>query len=161
MGVGKTRLAKRLSSKLQIKRIDLDQTIEDHSALSIPELFAQHGEAHFRQIEHEQLIRVASLDNQIISCGGGTPVYFDNMEIIKQNGLCIYLKASPEVIFRHLKVSKTKRPLLENKTDEELLSFITKKLEERSPIYNQAHIVVDTQTELHVLTRIIREWWEG
>jgi len=161
MGAGKTRMAKRLASKLQLKRVDLDQAIEDYTGFSIAELFEKQGEAHFRELEHELLLKVASQEGQVISCGGGTPIFYDNMEIIKQNGLCLYLQAQPEVLFRHLKASKTKRPLLENKTDEALLRFIKNKLDERSPIYDQAHLVIESHTELDETVTRIKSWMEN
>jgi len=89
------------------------------------------------------LHEVAEFENVVLSCGGGTPCFFDNMEYMNGQGTVIYLKCSPEVLFRHLKMGKGVRPLLLGKNDEELMAFIREQLERREKYYMKADNIVD------------------
>ena len=90
------------------------------------------------------LHEVAEFENVVISAGGGTPCFFDNMDYMNRQAETVYLKASPEVLFRHLRPGKRKRPLLANKSDEEMMDFIIRSLKEREPFYSQAKYTLDT-----------------
>ena len=126
MGAGKTTIGKALSDQLKMTFFDLDWYIEDRFHRKITEIFAEKGESGFREIERNMLHEVAEFENVIISSGGGTPCFFDNMEYMNQQAMTVYLKASPEVLYHHLEYGKSKRPLLKDKTEEEMLSFITR-----------------------------------
>lgn len=89
------------------------------------------------------LHEAAEFEDVIISCGGGTPCFFDNMEYMNAQGDTVYLKAEPDVLCAHLKMGKIKRPLLEGKSDEELRAFITSQLAQREQYYMQAKHVFD------------------
>lgn len=143
MGAGKTTIGKVLAREMGLDFYDLDWYIEDRFHKKIPEIFAESGEAGFREIERKMLHEVAEFENVIISCGGGTPCFFDNMDYM--NSLCetIYLKASPEVLAAHLKMGKVVRPLLVGKSDEELTSFISEMLTEREPFYSRAKYTIN------------------
>ena len=138
MGAGKTTIGKALSDQLKMTFFDLDWYIEDRFHRKITEIFAEKGESGFREIERNMLHEVAEFENVIISSGGGTPCFFDNMEYMNQQAMTVYLKASPEVLCHHLEYGKSKRPLLKDKTEEEMLSFITESLKVREPFYNKA-----------------------
>ena len=143
MGSGKTTVGKAISKELGIQFYDLDWYIESRMHKTVSQLFAERGEDGFRQIEHNMLHEVAEFEDVIISCGGGTPCFFDNMEYLNQQGETVYLKASPEVLYEHLKMAKTERPLLKDKTEEEMKQFISEQLEKREPYYNQAKHIFD------------------
>ena len=143
MGAGKTTLVKALSKTLSIPFYDLDWYIENRMHRTVKQLFDERGEEGFRIIERNMLHEVAEFEDVIISCGGGTPCFFDNMEYMNQQGETIYLKASPEVLFDHLKMAKTVRPLLLNKTPEEVQAFIREQLLAREQYYSQAKHVLD------------------
>jgi len=143
MGAGKTTLGKALSKTLDIPFYDLDLYIENRMHKTIKQLFDERGEEGFRKIEHAMLHEVAEFENVIISCGGGTPCFYDNMAYMNRQGETVYLKASPEVLHAHLKMGKTVRPLLLNKTPEEVNAFIRKQLRLREPYYIQAKHVLD------------------
>ena len=143
MGAGKTTVGKALSKDLGIPFYDLDWYIESRMHKTVAQLFAERGEEGFRQIERNMLHEVAEFEDVIISCGGGTPCFFDNMEYMNQQGDTVYLKASPEVLYSHLLMGKTVRPLLVGKSKEELLMFIKEQLERREPFYTQARHVLD------------------
>ena len=123
MGAGKTTIGKALSKELGIIFYDLDWYIESRMRKSVSEIFAERGEEGFRKIEYNMLHEVAEFENVIISCGGGTPCFFDNMDYLNQQGQVVYLKASPEVLYKHLQMAKVERPLLKGKSSEELIAF--------------------------------------
>ena len=143
MGSGKTTLAKKLASKLELPFIDTDDEIVKQIGMSITEYFQLHGEEKFRELERKQLLKTAQ-QNAIVSTGGGSPCFFDNMQWMNENGISVYLQMSPKSLFDRLSQSKpNKRPILIGKTEEELFNFITEKLTEREPFYQQAHLIID------------------
>lgn len=144
MGSGKTTLGKKVAQKTGYSFVDLDELIVREIGMSINDYFEKHGEASFREIERETLHRLGETSNTIIATGGGTPCHLDNMEWMNQHGKTIYIKLSPKALLSRLSQKETEsRPLLKGKSNEELLTFITEKLEERNPFYHQAKIVFD------------------
>ncbi|MCQ2217625.1 MAG: shikimate kinase [Paludibacteraceae bacterium] len=143
MGCGKTTTGKRIAKKYGLDFIDLDHYIENRYFKTIPQLFEEKGEDGFRQIEHNMLIEVSEFENAVISTGGGAACFFDNMDIMNKSGETIYLKASPENLFKYLKTATQNRPLLQGKNDEELLQFIKEGLEKREPFYMKAKHIMD------------------
>lgn len=143
MGSGKTTIGKALSKDMGLQFYDLDWYIESRMHKTVKQIFDEQGEEGFRRIEHNMLHEVGEFENVIISCGGGTPCFFDNMDYINQQGDVVYLKASPEVLHKHLKMGKTVRPLLLNKTPEEVEEFIKSQLQERKPFYEKANHTLD------------------
>ena len=143
MGAGKTTIGKALSKELGITFYDLDWYIESRMRKTVSEIFAERGEEGFRKIEYNMLHEVAEFEDVIISCGGGTPCFFDNMDYLNQQGQVVYLKAEPEVLYKHLQMAKVERPLLKGKSKEELLKFIKEQLEKREPFYTKARYTLD------------------
>lgn len=143
MGAGKTTVGKALSKEINIPFYDLDWYIESRMRKTVKQIFDEKGEEGFRKIEHTMLHEVAEFENVIISCGGGTPCFFNNMDYMNQQGETIYLKATPEVLYGHLKMGKTVRPLLLNKTPEEVKVFIKEQLKIREPYYAKAKYTLD------------------
>lgn len=143
MGAGKTTVGKALSKETGYPFYDLDWYIETRMRKSVSQLFAERGEEGFRKIEHAMLHEVAEFENVIISCGGGTPCFFDNMDYLNEQGHTVYLKADPEVLRYHLLLGKGVRPLLKGKTPEQLLEFITEQLAKREPFYSKAMHILD------------------
>ena len=142
MGSGKSTVGKQLAAKLKYSFIDLDNLIETDYNKSIHEIFAIKGEAEFRGMEHNTLKKVLEKNNVVVACGGGTPCYYENMDLMNRNGITVYIKMSTDTLISRLSQAKTNRPLIENKTEEELRSFVVKQLEKREDIYHQAHYVV-------------------
>lgn len=143
MGAGKTTVGKELAKALGISFYDLDWYIETRRRKTVKQIFDERGEEGFRQIEHNMLHEVAEFENVIISCGGGTPCFFDNMDYLNQQAETVYLKASPEVLYGHLKMGKGVRPLLLNKTPEEVQTFIREQLAYREQFYKKAKHTID------------------
>ena len=144
MGAVKTTLGKILARSLNLEFIDLDWYIENRFHQSVSQLFATRGEEGFRKIEQNMLHEVAEFEDVVISAGGGTPCFFDNMEYMNQQGVTVYLKATPETLRTHLRMGKQKRPLIAQKNDEELDAFIRESLDKRESYYNQARLIFDT-----------------
>lgn len=138
MGSGKTTLGKACSAATGLQFVDLDWYIEERMHKSISDLFAERGEDGFRLLEQKMLHEAGEFENVLIACGGGTPCFFDNMDYMNHTGETVFLDVCPEVLFRRLKIAKAKRPLLANKTDEELMQVITSALEKRLPYYSKA-----------------------
>ena len=162
MGAGKTTVGKALAADLGLTFYDLDWYITMRYHRSVPEIFAERGEEGFRDLERRMLHEVAEFENVVVSCGGGTPCFFDNMEYMNSLADTVYLKAEPDVLAKHLKMGKGKRPLIEGKTPEELEAYIHESLQAREPYYSQAKhtidiSVLDTFTKIDECVRIIRE----
>ncbi len=144
MGSGKSTLGRWLSNAMDgWTFIDLDHFIENKYHKTIPQIFEENGEDSFRKIEATCLQEVSSFEKVIIGSGGGTPCYFNNMEIMNTTGLSIYLKLTPQVIYDRLQTSKAQRPLIAGKHGDELLDFIAVKLLEREGYYKQANLISD------------------
>ena len=143
MGAGKTTVGNALAKALGMTFYDLDWYIQNRMRKKVAEIFAERGEEAFRQMEYNMLHEVAEFENVIVSCGGGTPCFFDNMEYLNRQGHTVYLKATPEVLYKHLKMAKVERPLLKGKSDDELLRFISQQLAQREQYYTKAQHVVD------------------
>ena len=143
MGAGKTTVGKALAKELGVMFYDLDWYIESRMRKTVKQIFDEIGEEGFRKIERNMLHEVAEFENVVVSCGGGTPCFFDNMDYMNQLGETIYLKASPETLHTHLKMGKGVRPLPLNKTPEEVEIFIREQLKLREPFYNKAKHIID------------------
>jgi shikimate kinase len=140
MGCGKSTIAQKLSAMITTPYVDLDEFIEKKAKISIKEIFETHGEIHFRKLEHTYFLELLnSPDKIIIGLGGGTPCYANNHELLIGEGITsIYLKASIDTLFNRLAANKSKRPLIADKSDEEMKEFIAKHLFDRSFYYNHA-----------------------
>ena len=143
MGSGKTTVGKALSKETGMMFYDLDWYIESRMRKTVSQIFAEKGEESFRKIEYNMLHEVAEFEDVIISCGGGTPCFFDNMDYLNQQGDVVYLKATPETLHKHLLMAKIERPLLKGKNTEELIAYITEHLEQREPFYQKARYTLD------------------
>ena len=150
MGCGKSTTGKGLAKALNLQFIDLDTFIESRNHKTIPEIFATEGESGFRVVEQKALQEVSSFEDVIIATGGGAPCFFDNMEVIKKTGVSIFLNGSPGILARRLLHSKTERPLIKGKSEQELIDFIHDTLAKRNQWYKQADIVIDFDQDLHI-----------
>lgn len=143
MGAGKTTIGRRLAMQLGLMFYDLDWYIETRMHSSVPRIFAERGEEGFRKIEHNMLHEVAEFEDVVVSCGGGTPCFYDNMAYMNAQADTVYLKASAEVLCQHLQMGRTERPLIKGKSPDELLAFITAQLAEREKYYLTAKYILD------------------
>ena len=142
MGSGKSSSGKILAQQLGCDFIDLDLFIEKEYQMTIPQIFSTKGEKEFRLMEHNTLKKVIGKENAVVACGGGTPCYFNNMELMNNSGNTVYIKMSTDVLVKRLLTAKDKRPLIENKTEAELRTFVNRQLEKREDAYHQAQYIV-------------------
>lgn len=145
MGSGKTHWGKIWASKNHLNFFDLDSKIERAFKMTITEIFEKKGEEKFRELERYHLRKFQTKKNFLLSCGGGTPCFSDNLEWMKSQGKVFYLKASPEVILEQVMHETEKRPIIKNVNASELLFFIQKKLAEREPFYSQADFILNVE----------------
>ncbi len=145
MGCGKTTLGAALAAVMKVPFIDLDDYIEERHEARISTIFSEVGEAGFRKIEQQALREVAHLGG-IVACGGGTPCFSGNMELMNSMGLTIWLTTSAERIAARLSLpeQKAKRPLVAEMADEEILDFVKKSLAERETYYAKAQLRFDS-----------------
>ena len=143
MGAGKTTIGRALAKELGLDFYDLDWYIENRRRKKIPQIFEELGEEGFRKIEHNMLHEVAEFEDVIISCGGGTPCFFDNIDYMNQQAQVVYLHCTPEVLHRHLLMGRVERPLIKGKSPEELISFIKEQLATREQYYTKARYTLD------------------
>jgi len=156
MGSGKTTIGKILAQRLDWSFVDMDVFIEKKYFKTIAQLFDEKGENGFREIEHQALLEVAEFEHTVISTGGGTPFFFNNMEIMTTKGLCIYLQLSVDELAIRLQSAKIERPLIREKTAEELYDYIVKTLHKREPFYKKASLSIDCNTKsIHELIKLI------
>ena len=138
MAAGKTPLGKALARDLGLQFVDLDHYIESRYHSTVSQLFAERGEETFRQIERNMLHEVTEFEDVVISMGGGTPCFFDNMDYMNSQGTTVFLEASVDVIYTRLTIARVQRPLVTGKSPEELRQYISEMLEHRTPYYTRA-----------------------
>lgn len=143
MGSGKSYWGKKLSTSLDLPCFDLDKEIEKNEGLSIAAIFEAYGEAKFRQLEAQYLRLLAEKEALLLSCGGGTPCFSENMQFMNNNGTTLWLDVPVAVMVNRLKRNKNKRPLIKNLSDSELRLFVEEKLKERRAYYEQAQLIVN------------------
>lgn len=145
MGAGKTTAGRELAKKLNLEFVDMDHYIQARFQKTVGQLFAEYGEEEFRNIERKILREVSDIEDVVISTGGGTPCFFDNIDYMNQAGMTIYLKASPKALSERLNSCKEKRPLIKDKNEQELHSFVVESLQKREPWYAKAQIIFGTE----------------
>ena len=143
MGSGKSTVGRKLSSATGLNFIDLDNFIQTREGRTVNDIFIEEGEDYFRETEHRLLKEIIEKDNFILSCGGGTPCFFNNMSLMKKNGITIYLKMTVDAIYSRLLKSPDNRPLLKTIPGNELRDYIVITLKERGKYYNMAHHTVE------------------
>jgi shikimate kinase len=143
MGSGKSTVGRRLARRLGYSFIDMDTRIEGEYGMSINEIFEKLGEKAFRKMESKLLKELVTLQDVVISTGGGLPCTGDNMGLINQHGVSIYLQMEPAVLLNRLSRGKSRRPLIRHLSRQELERFIHEKLREREPVYRMAHHTVN------------------
>lgn len=143
MGSGKTTVGNALARKLNYSFTDLDSFIENKTGKSIYDIFADEGEEKFRKTEHKALKELCKKDDIVISCGGGTPCFYNNIDIINKKGLSVYIKYPIGKLKSRLLPKMGKRPMLKNIfTHEDLESFIKQMIYEREKFYLKSKLVL-------------------
>jgi len=140
MGAGKSTVGRILAEKIGYRYCDADKFIETQAGTTITQIFADHGEEHFRDLESESMESLSTKEKQVVATGGGVVQRDRNWDAMYRGGITIYLKAPIEVIWERIKHSKT-RPLLQV---ENPLETARELLNKRTPLYEKADLIVDT-----------------
>jgi shikimate kinase len=152
MGSGKTTVGRLLAAQMNLPFIDLDQRIELQEGMSITDIFRNKGEAHFRKIESELLIEILNTEEKfVLATGGGTPCFFDQIDLLNEQCTTVYLQCAFSEIERRLAESPNNRPMLSN-----LSVSIHDHLRERIKTYYQAKIIVDGELPATSLSQYIQ-----
>jgi shikimate kinase len=158
MGSGKTALGKKLASHLQFPFFDIDEKFENQFKITINDFFMKYGEEAFRKLERKLLHETLERETAVISTGGGTPCFFDNMDFINKHGTSVFMNIPINMAIHRLKNAKKPRPLLENILPSDFSEFLQNLYLKRLPFYQQAHILMDTNTmDAKQLSQIILE----
>lgn len=156
MGSGKSTLGRRLSKHLGLQFVDMDHFIEQRFHKTIPQIFEQEGEEEFRKKERKVLEELSGFTDIVIATGGGAPCFFDNMELMNETGITVYLDIDPEILAERLLKSKTERPLVKGKSKEELVKYIDTTLKKREVFYNRAkYRITRPDVDLEFVERMI------
>ena len=145
MGCGKSTMGRAVSVLTGVPFIDLDNYIEQRFHITVKEIFAQRGEGGFRDVERRMLQEVADFEDVIVACGGGTPCFFDNMEYMNSHGTTVFLNTPIDRLHSRLMRGRHKRPLIADKDDEELMTFIKEALAKRMEHYSKAQITFSSE----------------
>lgn len=156
MGCGKSTLGRLLADKMAVEFIDMDDHIEERNCKSIPQIFDEEGETEFRLKERMALEELSEFTDIVIATGGGAPCFFDNISLMNRSGKTIFLDIDRLILADRLLNSKTKRPLIEGKSKEELIVFIDESLKKRRSFYEQAkYRVTEPDIDLDDLLMLI------
>lgn len=143
MGCGKTHIGHELSKKLVLPFFDLDHQIEEKEEKPVTAIFKEYGEDYFRALEKDVLYFITEThDSFVMAAGGGTPCFFNNIGYMKNRGTVLWLNCSIDCLYERLTTEREKRPLINGLSDEQLRSYIEKKLADRKIYYEQATTVV-------------------
>ncbi|WP_018611988.1 shikimate kinase [Segetibacter koreensis] len=138
MGSGKSYWAEKLKKRLKIPAYDLDVLVEMMEERTVSEIFEEDGEEYFRKAEAKMLRLFAEKKQFILSCGGGTACYHDNMKWMNKHGITLWLDEPVDTLVERLVKEKKHRPLIKHLDDTGLKDFLNNKLQEREPFYSQA-----------------------
>jgi shikimate kinase len=145
MGCGKSAVGRRLAHRLTLPFVDADEEIEKVAGMSISDIFAEYGEAHFRDREAKVIARLLGSGPQVLATGGGAFMNTDTRDAIMARGVSIWLRAELPVLMRRV-MKRNTRPLLRTADPEAVMRRL---MEERYPVYEAADIIVESRDVPH------------
>ena len=154
-GSGKSSLATEMSREAGLEYIDSDVFIENKFNLSINEIFSNSGENKFREYEHKALKEIFEKDNIILSTGGGMPCYYNNIDLMNNAGITVYLKTSVEILMKRLINNSTERPLIKDKSNKEIKEYLNTTLKDREQFYLKAKYIIDAEKSIEEMLKLI------
>lgn len=156
MGCGKSTIGRKLAGHAGLQFVDMDHYIEHRNCKTVPQIFAEEGEAEFRRKERKALEELSEFTDVVVATGGGAPCFFDNMDLMNKSGVTVFLNIDPKILATRLLQSKTERPLIKGKSKDELVRFIAETLEKRKEFYSRAHHqIIQPDPDLNQLMQMI------
>ncbi len=155
MGSGKSHIGRELAPLMGFEHIDLDRWLEEQEGCSVKNIFEEKGEHYFRELERKFLEALDKERNLVISTGGGAPCFFNNMEIMNQKGLTVYLNRSKASNMEQLLKGQHRRPHLSGMSEEAVSKFYDEKMESRKSYYEQGKIKAGDADaeEIHIIIK--------
>lgn len=155
---GKTTVGRKLANRLGLEFVDMDDYFEEKYKLSIMDFFDKYDEKLFRDFERKNLLELVKAENLVVSTGGGTPCFFDNLQLMKENGVVIYLQMQPKSLLHRIENSKKPRPLLEKAAHGNLQKFVSDQLTEREVSYLLAdHVIKGENVDVNDICKILNK----
>lgn len=145
MGAGKTTVGRRVAQRLGLPFSDADNEIERAAGKTIPEIFEDHGEQHFRDGERRVIARLLDSGQQVIATGGGAFMNEQTRINISETGIAVWLRADLDLLMKRV-LRRSNRPLL-NTSDPE--AVMRKLIDQRYPVYALADVIVDSRDVPH------------
>ena len=139
---GKSSISRKVAARLGYEPFDTDDLFEERYHICVQDFFEKYGEDYFRKFESEILKKTGEMHHVVVSTGGGTPCFFDNMQWMNENGVTIFVKTSPTTAFHRIMNAKRKRPLVYGKSEEELRQYVENHYNSRLPVYERANFTV-------------------
>lgn len=160
---GKTTTGKKLANKLNLQFLDLDDLIEQNDGRTVPEIYSNDGEEIFRNKEKSALHQTIEMDDIVVATGGGAPRFYNNMELMKQNGITVYLRLDEDTLVGRLKVAAQNRPIVKGKTKEQIREYVKDLFTNHEHIYMNAEYVVDSKnlTPDELVAQIIKKYQDS
>ncbi|MBN8826110.1 MULTISPECIES: shikimate kinase [unclassified Spirosoma] len=155
---GKSTLGKRIADALHYRFVDTDKVIVREEGRSIADIFAQSGEAYFREVERRVLRTIQPGSSKVVSTGGGMPCFHDNMAYINATGISIFLDVPIAILVNRIMAHAQEDRPLNNPSNPELPLILQKRYETRYPIYSQANIIITGETTEEEVLRRLGEW---
>jgi shikimate kinase len=152
-GSGKSTIAKLLSEKKHLELCDTDHFLEKKYKLKIHDFFDVYGEDKFREFEHNAIREILDKNNIIVATGGGLPCFYNNMTLMNDAGMTIYLKADPQTLYTRIIQSNIERPLIESRTKNEIFDYLERTLISREVFYRKAQLIVDANRTIEEILR--------
>lgn len=139
---GKSSISRKLAARLGYEPFDTDDLFEERYHICVQDFFEKYGEDYFRKFESEILKKTGEMHHVVISTGGGTPCFFDNMQWMKENGTTVFVNVSLQTAFHRIMNAKRKRPLVYGKSEYDLRQYVESHYNSRLPFYEQADFIM-------------------
>lgn len=152
---GKSTIAKKFAKQINYDFIDIDEYIEEKNKQKISDIFKTYGEAKFREFENLALKEILKKKYIVVATGGGLPCFYNNMQLMNASGKTIYLKVDMQTLFNRIKADLNIRPLLQQKTDEEIKLYLKQTINEREIFYKQANFTIDAKNDISKILEVL------
>lgn len=145
-GTGKTFIGRLLSRSMKMQFRDLDEWVEKQEGMPIRQIVLEKGEPYFRQLEREGLLNLIKTGNTVVSCGGGAPVFYDNMELMKKNGIVVWINTDLGIIAARIAHNISRRPMFIGMSEAQIREKLGELYENRRKIYAKSDVVCEIKS---------------